>query len=229
MEYIIEKIEINKDDSKPEENLKIFKINKLIEQEIKIKCGIPNWGEMIFGLLNLPLRKKLLEITKINKGYHYFILGVQQEYGIDTEINFEKAFEFYQLAAKLKETYALHKLYNIFCYQNKEFKVERDREKELFYLFQAISYSDASLFIHNDTFFKIDINYEISLIFDLEESENQKFKNLLSRVKYLEDDENELRFVESIINSKFLSDYIDIKLNLENLKDLADNLNHIDS
>lgn len=195
---------------------KIFEINKKIEDEVKEKCGLPDWGSMIFGLFNQPLRKKLIETSKINEGYHNFVLGVQQEYGIDCEANIQSALAYYIKAASLKDTYALHKLYNIHCYENDKFLVTRDRQKELFYLFQSIAYSDASFFINNDTFFKIDISYEISLICEMEENFYEKFFNLFNNVKELESNTDEITFIESFICLKYLSD----KQNIDYAKQL---------
>jgi len=185
---------------------KYFTINNKIEEEVKEKCGIPNWESMIFGLFNQPLRKKLIETAKINPGYYNFILGVQKEFGIDCEKDLNQSLKFYKIAASYKDTYALHKLYNIYCYENEKFNVERDREKELFYLFQSISYSDASFFINNDTFFKIDISYEISLICELEENFYEKFKNMLNDVNNLEQDPDEINFIDSFISLKYLNE-----------------------
>lgn len=188
----------------------IFTINKKIEDEVKEKCGVPHWGSMIFGLFNKNLRKKLIETSKINEAYYNFILGVQQEYGIDCEINLPEALEFYFKAARLKDTYALHKLYNVYCYEYEKFQVQRDREKELFFIFQSIAYSDASFFINNDTFFKIDISYEISLICELEEKFFEKFSNLFQNIKELESDTDEITFIESFISLKYLNDKHDV-------------------
>ena len=206
----------------------IFIINQKIEDEVKEKCGLPDWGSMIFGLFNQPLRKKLIETSKINEGYYNFILGVQQEYGIDCEVNLPEALLYYTKAASLKETYALHKLYNIHCYQSEKFQVPRDRQKELFFIFQSIAYSDASFFINNDTFFKIDISYEISLICELEQNFFEKFVNLFDNIKELEKDPDEIVFIESFISLKYLNDKHDVNYTnqlecVEKLKKLAEN------
>lgn len=205
----------------------IFKPNKNIEDEVKEKCGVPDWGSMIFGLFNKPLRKKLFETSKLNEGYYNFILGVQQEYGIDCEINLSLALEYYTKAAKLKDTYALHKLYNVYCYEYEKFQVARDREKELFFIFQSIAYSDASFFINNDTFFKIDISYEIALICELEENFYEKFTNMFENIKELENDPDEIMFIESFISLKYLNDKHDVDYAkqlecVEKLKKLAE-------
>jgi len=204
----------------------IFRPNKKLEEEIKENCGIPNWGEMIFGLFNEKLRKKLIETSKKNEGYHNFILGVTNEYGIDTEINYEMALKYYQKAADLKESFALYKLYTLHSYQNEIFKVKRNREKEIFYLLESIAFSDAAFFMNNDTFFKIDIFYEINLIFDLETNLviklNKLFnnKNLENSLLYSDSDsdllekKNDLIYLESIITLKFLGE----KHNIDILK-----------
>jgi hypothetical protein len=184
-----------------------FTINDMLETEVMKKCGIPDWGSMVFGLFNEALRKKLIEVSKSNKGYHNFILGVKYEYGIDCDIDIKKSFEYYKISAtEFKNPFGLHKLYTIFCYQNKKFNVERNREIELFYLFKSIAYSDASLFINNDSFFKIDIAYEISLIIKLEEDFYEKLRNLFENSKCLENNEDELIFIECVFSLKFLND-----------------------
>jgi hypothetical protein len=211
----------------------IFIPKEKLEKDVKEKCGIPNWGKMIFGLFNENLRKKLFEKAKINMGFYNFILGVQQEYGIDSEINLKKALDYYHIAAGFKDTYALHKLYNVYCYENEKFETKRDREKEIFYLFQSIAYSDASFFINNDTFFKFDISYEITLISELENNFYQKFKNLFKNANHLENDQDELTFIESFICLKFLNDKHEVGYTkqlecVEKLKKLAEK-KHLES
>lgn len=204
----------------------IFTINETIEKEVKEKCGVPNWGEMIFGMFDFPLRKKLIETTKSNTSYNLFILGVQYEYGIECEIDLNKALFYYKQSASLKETFALYKLYNVYCYESDKFRVKRDREQELFYLFQSVAYSDGSLFIYNDTFLKIDFVSEIFLIMDLEENFEEKMKNLFLNIKPIEPQKEEISYVEYIINMKIYTDDAANKdkylKNLEELGKLAE-------
>lgn len=221
----IDSSEINPED--------LFQIDENIEKEVLETYGTPNWGEMIFGLFDLNLRKKLIETSKKNEGYWYFILGITKEYGIDTEIDYKMAFDYYKKAANLKESFALYKLYSIYCYQNELFKVERDRQKEIFYLLESIAFSDAAFFINNDTFFKIDIHSEINLIFDLESNLVKKLNNLFKNMAYLEENKDDLKYLESIIFLKFLSEKHDIDIYkqheiFDEIRKLAENM-HLES
>ena len=216
-----------------ESSSNIFIVNEEIEQEIKEKCGIPNWGEIIFGLFNFNLRKKLIETSQKNEGYYYFVLGITKEYGIDTAIDYQQALKYYEKAALLKESFSLYKLYNIYCYQSEKYQVNRNREKEIFYLFQSIAFSDASFFMNNDTFFKIDIFYEINLICDLEDNLMEKLNNLFKNCSYLEENKDDLIYIESIITLKFLTEKHNIDFpkqleTVERLKKLAEN-EHLES
>jgi hypothetical protein len=209
----------NKLDEESNENLnisdfiEIFSINEKLEEEVRDSCGIPNWGEMIFGLFDLNLRKKLIETSKKNEGYYYFILGITKEYGIDTDIDYELAFSYYQKSANLKECFALYKLYIIYSNQNEIFKLQRNREKEIYFLLQSIAFSDCSFFMNNDTFFKIDIFYEINLIFNRETNLIIKLNNLFANYSNSEDNKDDLLYLQSIITMKFLGEKHNIDVN----------------
>jgi TPR repeat protein len=229
----------NKKDEESNENSngfkldEIFSINEKLEEEVKNNCGIPNWGEMIFGLFDQKLRKKLLETSKKNMGYYYFILGITKEYGIDTEIDYELALKYYQKAANLKECFALYKLYILYTNQYEIFKIQRNREKEIYFLLQSIAFSDSSFFMNNDTFFKIDIFYEINLIFDLETNLVTKLENLFKNLEISDENRDDILYLESIIQLKFLGEKHNIDVYkqyeiFEKIQKLAGNM-HLES
>jgi DNA-directed RNA polymerase subunit RPC12/RpoP len=202
-----------------------FTINSEVDKIIREKCPTPNWGNILFTWMTPFLQDHMYNLAEsyYNKPFLEFLKGVKFEYGINCEINIEKAYECYLNASLEYESNALYKMYTIHNSESSKFKITRDKNLEMYYLLKSMAYSDSAIFFNNDTLYNIDILYEIALTLDLEDPFLDKTNRIFIDMRSIIKDEQELRFVEALTLIKFNVNEDDLTIGISILQDLADN------
>lgn len=208
-----------------------FTINIENDEKILSKFPAPNMGDLIFNWLSPNLRQKLYEINQsnYNKGYVDYLMGVRYEYGIDMEIDLNRALEYYYKAADENEPLSLYKLYTIHKCENEKFKINRDKNYEMFYLFKSFAYSEISISTGKSYAHIIDVILELATILDIEDPLLEKSNTLFINMKYKVKNPAEVKYVEAMTLIKFNLNEDDISIGISMLHDLADNDNYIDA
>lgn len=209
-----------------------FKIDTAIDEQINNTIACPNLGFCIYNWLTPDLRIKLIDIHKTNykTGFKHFLQGLRYEYGIEIEIDLQKALEYYTLGSEENDSYALYRLYTIHRIESIKFNINnRNKQFEMYYLFKSMAFSDSAIFFNNDTIYNMDIVYEIAVHLDVDDPQLDKTNQLFIYMKPKIKSEEELRFVEAMVLIKFNTTEDDLTIGISILHDLADNSKYLEA
>jgi len=199
----------------------------------ELKNYEPSWQFMFFNWMT----KSMLEdfFDKINDLFSnpmiYIIKGLQYEYGIKKEINYQKALNYYIQGALLNNQYCFFKLFFIVKDKSKEFNLERNLDLAILLLIKASCYNEPFL-----DFNKIDPIIKLYNIIYNDRS-LVKVKKVLD--KYRNDhkeytfgiviDDVEYNYLFYFLNLNF-SQYTEIfKNSLKQLETISEENNHLEA
>lgn len=208
----------------------IFTKNNEIEKLIENQGPEPVWDEIFFKHLpkyQIPLFIKMIQKGKyMGNPYFLFLKGLQKEFGIETEIDFEKALILYKQGAKLNEPYCLYRLYFLYKNTNKMILIDNipgSRDQEMIYLIKSAAYFN----YYADERFKSFPVHQLAIHLDREDINLERCHALIRRKKTLdiqkirnmtfqnEEDHNEPQnFQTQINNIRNEYDFLDNWLNV---------------
>jgi len=183
-----------------------------------------NFADLYLNWLTPSMRKALYS-SKINDKYKVFISGLRYEYGVDDHpIDLSKAYEIYVSNANNNDPLSLLRLYYISKLDSVKFKINRDKDEELFYLLKSYAFSSTNyIFEEYKTHYSsiADINNEISYIFYNEKINMDYLDTLINqRIKEKPNDELDMLYVLQIIKLQYND-----KDALNSLQDIANKEN----
>lgn len=167
----------------------IFTKNNEIDKIIESQGPEPVWDEVFFNHLpkyQIPLFIKMIQKAKyMENPYFLFLNGLQNEFGIETEIDFKKALLLYEEGAKLNEPYCLYRLYFLSKHNDKKELLDinpESRDQEMLFLIKSTAYFN----YYADERFKSFPVHQLAVHLDREDINLEKCHALIRRTKNLD-------------------------------------------
>ena len=196
-------------------------INKSIDKEYD------KWKIYLFDIFQGELKTRLEEMIP-NSECKPFFEGIKYEYGYGVEKNLRKALSIYKESARYesKDYLSMARLFDIYKNETDKFKIKKDKNLELIYLFKSFSYLPFSILSERDNRFPLDLPYIIASFLDKNDKTlknfHKYFDKLMKEKKYIGIlSENDCNLIKGFTDSYFIYSFGDIKKSLDILTALS--------
>ena len=227
---------MNSDDNMEEiyqKGKEIYPIDIECDEKLDSIYTINDWAEVFYNMKKGKMKERFIYLMQ-NSEYSQFFKGLNYEYGINNfpkDIN--KAFNIYKTAADNgTDCIAMFRMYHIYKNDFIKFNIKtRQRILEKFYLFKCFCYSKYPIMQRTNSLCnRFDIKYEVSIHFDYEDEDKEKFLAFIEHIKQYchvyNINKDDIHFIECVMKITFISsDEMDIYEELSKLDNMKNGSN----
>ena len=158
-----------------------FSVDNLKDYDSEEKYNPDSWKVYLFQLFNGALEERLNQMISLDEN-KLFYEAIKYEYGYGVKQDLNKALSLYIKSSKSGSTdyLSMARLFCIHKYETK-FKIKRDKNLELIYLFKSFTYLPFYIFDNHfiNTMFPLDLKYLIAKFLDENDPKIKFIKNYL--------------------------------------------------